>query len=91
MRAVSLERTTGTSSTSPRGRDTAPGTEQHPWATLAGARNNLRKLRAAITGPVIVSLRDGIYPLSETARFALSDDRVIAAGFDGMLLALPAN
>jgi hypothetical protein len=60
---------------SPRGRDSAPGTEQRPWATLAGARDNLRKLRAtgSVDGPATVLLRDGRYALAETVKFTHAD------------------
>ena len=68
---------------SPRGRDTAPGSRQRPWATLAGARDQLRRLRAAgnIDGPVKVLVHDGTYELKETARFAALDShtRYVAA------------
>ena len=60
---------------SPRGRDTAPGSFQRPWATLAGARDNLRRLRAAgkISGPATVLIRDGRYALKETVAFSPAD------------------
>ena len=60
---------------SPLGRDTAPGTAVRPWATLAGARDNLRRLRAAgrISGAAEVRLHDGRYPLREPVRFGPED------------------
>ncbi|QYM78419.1 right-handed parallel beta-helix repeat-containing protein [Horticoccus luteus] len=67
----------------PAGRDTAAGSEKQPWATLAGARDNLRRLRAAgtVTGAVTVLIRDGRYPLLETVRFGPEDShtRYVAA------------
>jgi len=60
---------------SPHGRDTAPGTQQRPWRTLAGARDRLRRLRAAgkITGPATVLVHDGEYALAETVAFTPLD------------------
>ncbi|MDB6169418.1 MAG: hypothetical protein JWM88_2282 [Verrucomicrobia bacterium] len=68
---------------SPRGRDSAAGSSSRPWATLAGARDNLRRLRAAgkISGPATVRIRTGRYELSETVQFnhADSDTHFVAA------------
>ncbi|MBP6508264.1 MAG: hypothetical protein KA257_11930, partial [Opitutaceae bacterium] len=54
-----------------------------PWATLAGARDNLRALRTAgkISGPVTVVIQDGRYALSETVQFNHTDShtRYLAA------------
>ena len=60
---------------SPRGRDTAPGSLQRPWRTLAGARDKLRRLRASgkVTGPVKVLVHDGRYELTETVAFTSLD------------------
>ncbi|MCC6416464.1 MAG: right-handed parallel beta-helix repeat-containing protein, partial [Opitutaceae bacterium] len=60
---------------SPRGRDQAAGTKTSPWGTLAGARDNLRALRAAgkLTGPATVVIRDGTYRLRETVAFGPED------------------
>ena len=56
---------------SPRGRDAAPGSSTRPWATLAGARDQLRRLRAAgkVAGPVTVQVHAGQYEQAETVRF----------------------
>lgn len=68
---------------SPRGNDQHPGTAARPWATLASARDHLRRLRAAgeVTGPVTVRVADGVYPLRETVVFGPEDShtRVVAA------------
>ncbi len=68
---------------SPRGKDTNPGTVQRPWATLAGARDQLRRLRAAgrVEGPAQVNVHDGHYELAETVRFTPADShtRYVAA------------
>ncbi len=60
---------------SPRGRDRAAGTIKQPWGTLAGARDNLRALRAIgkVSGPVTVLVHDGVYELSETVNFGPED------------------
>jgi hypothetical protein len=60
---------------SPRGRDRAAGTQTSPWRTLAGARDNLRALRAAgkLTGSATVLIHDGSYELAETVTFGPED------------------
>ena len=60
---------------SPRGRDSAPGTSSSPWATLAGARDQLRRLRAAgkISGPVTVQVHAGTYEQAKTVVFDPTD------------------
>ena len=60
---------------SPRGRDSAPGSSTRPWATLAGARDNLRRLRTSgkISGPVTVQVRTGRYAQTATVRFGPED------------------
>lgn len=56
----------------PTGDDTAP---EGPWATLAGARDALRHLRASgtLTGHATVELAPGTYPLTETVAFTPAD------------------
>jgi hypothetical protein len=46
-----------------------------PWATLAGARDNLRTLRATgkVSGPVTLLIQDGRYELRKTVEFAQED------------------
>lgn len=69
---------------SPKGDDTwsgrhaepLPGGTDGPWATLSGARDGLRKLRALpeFQGkPVTVIIRDGFFELAETLRFDPQD------------------
>ncbi len=60
---------------SPRGRDSAPGTSSSPWATLAGARDQLRRLRAAgkISGLVTVQVHAGTYEQAKTVVFDPTD------------------
>ncbi len=59
------------------GRLAAPARSRRdgPWATLAGARDNLRALRAAgkVSGPVTVQIHDGRYALTETVAFSQHD------------------
>jgi len=61
----------------PNGSDTAPGTRQRPLATLTGARNAIRALKARCGGtlrePVTVRIRGGFYPLAEPLRLAPDD------------------
>lgn len=50
----------------PTGSDKAPGTEPMPLATLAGARDAVRRLRQkGVTGPVEVLVKPGIYHFAE--------------------------
>ncbi len=68
---------------SPRGNDNwsgrvarpAPKRRDGPWATLAGARDQLRALRAAgtVTGPVTVLVQDGRYAQTATVTFNAAD------------------
>ncbi len=46
-----------------------------PWASLAGARDNLRTLRTAgkVSGPVTLLVQDGCYELRETVEFTQED------------------
>jgi hypothetical protein len=68
---------------SPRGHDPAPGSASRPWSTLAGARDQLRRLRASgkISGPVTVQVHAGQYEQAETVAFDPADSftRYIAA------------
>ncbi len=59
----------------PRGRDRAAGTPKQPWRTLAGARDNLRRLKATgkVTGPVTVLVHDGRYEMTATVKFGQED------------------
>ena len=59
----------------PNGRDRGPGTASRPWATLAGARDNLRRLRAAgkLAGAADVLVHHGEYALTETVKFGPED------------------
>ena len=52
-----------------------------PWATLAGARDALRKLRAdgQLAGPANVLIQDGNYPLTETVAFGPEDSQTTFA------------
>ena len=60
---------------SPRGSDRAPGSANRPWATLAGASDQLRRLRASgrVTGPVTVQVHAGTYPLAAPVQFTDAD------------------
>lgn len=53
---------------SPAGRDSGPGTAVAPWRSLAGARDGLRRLRAAgeLDGTATVLVHHGTYRLDET-------------------------
>ncbi len=58
---------------SPTGRDEDPGTAQKPFQTIDRARQVVRKINAAMTGPIVVVLRGGTYPLSQTLVFDPAD------------------
>ncbi len=57
---------------SPDGDDASPGTRERPLATLAGARNAIRRLQP-LTGPVQVWILPGTYLLSEPVVFTPED------------------
>lgn len=58
----------------PRGRDTNPGTEDRPFATLAVARDAVVKLKHQQPNePITVYLDGGVYRLDETVVFAIDD------------------
>jgi hypothetical protein len=56
-----------------------------PWATLAGARDALRKLRAdgMLAGPANVLIQDGNYPLTEPVAFGPADSHTTFAAAPG--------
>jgi len=60
---------------SPNGDDANPGTQQKPFATLARARDEVRKLKAGgpLKEPVTVWVRGGVYALVETLTLAAED------------------
>jgi len=58
---------------SPDGNDSNPGTKEKPLATLARARDVVRGLKQAETGPVTVYLRGGTYYLPQTLVFTAED------------------
>lgn len=68
---------------SPRGSDRAVGSASRPWASLAGARDRLRALRASgkVEGLVTVQLHAGTYEQKETVLFNHTDSytRFVAA------------
>jgi hypothetical protein len=65
----------------PEGRDTNPGTREQPWATLAGARDALRRLPAAerTREPITVWLREGRYRITRPVTFDARDSGTAAA------------
>ncbi len=66
----------------PKGSDTAPA---GPWASLAGARDALRKLRAEgkLTGHATVLVAPGRYPLTEPVAFGPLDSHTTYAASSG--------
>ena len=64
---------------SPAGNDSNPGTKEKPLATPAGARDALRRMRAAVADaqgrvpPGEVVFEDGVYLLSEPVRLDARD------------------
>ena len=59
----------------PSGRDDNPGTAEKPLATLAGARDAIRRLKAkgGVRTGATVLVRGGTYVLSEPLRFVPED------------------
>ena len=57
----------------PGGNDTGAGTIGDPWATLAGARDNIRPLLDG-TDDITVYFRGGTYTFDQTVVFDTSDD-----------------
>ncbi len=56
------------------GKDTNPGTASLPFATLARARDEVRKkVAAGLTNPVVVLIRGGTYPQTGTLAFGPDD------------------
>jgi hypothetical protein len=54
---------------SPDGNDANAGTKESPLATLAGARNKIREIKASArlpAGGITVYIRGGVYPVRET-------------------------
>ncbi len=54
---------------SPDGNDGDTGTKKQPLATLAGARNKIREIKASTglpAGGIVVYFREGTYPVTET-------------------------
>lgn len=62
---------------SPSGNDANPGTQSEPFATIARARDEVRKINGNMKGDVAVVLRGGTYSISEPIVF---DHRDSAAG-----------
>ena len=61
----------------PGGSDTAAGTQAQPLATLAGARDAVRRLPH--TQPITVRLRGGLYPMAQPVVFEPADSGSEAA------------
>ena len=59
----------------PTGADANPGTREKPWATLAAARDSIRKLKAAgpLKEPVTVHVHGGTYFLAGPVQFTKED------------------
>jgi hypothetical protein len=58
---------------SPDGNDGAAGTIDHPFKTIAHAKDQVRTLIKSTTGPITVYLRKGTYYLDETLKFTSED------------------
>ncbi len=63
---------------SPLGNDRNPGTLKKPFRSLVRARDEVRKINQYMDGDIVVFLRGGVYPLSETIVFDQRD-----GGFNG--------
>jgi len=69
----------------PHGSDRNDGSSQLPWASLAGARDALRALRASgtISGAVRVQVDGGAYPLHAPVEFGPQDSHTTYAAAPG--------
>ena len=61
----------------PDGSDTAPGTLQSPFATLARARDEIRRLKTRL--PATVYVRGGVYEIPATLQLSAQDSGTAAA------------
>ncbi|PHS19041.1 MAG: signaling protein [Blastopirellula sp.] len=61
------------------GNDNNPGTQEQPLASLAGARDYIRKSGQAGKEPFTVTIADGVYYLPETVVFTEADSGTLAA------------
>jgi hypothetical protein len=63
------------------GNDANPGTEARPFATLARARDEIRKLKQAgpLATPVDIAVHEGAYRLAESLAFGPGDSGTAAA------------
>ena len=78
---------------SPQGNDADPGTLTQPFATLARAQGAVRAINGSMQGDIVVYLRAGVYPLSQTWTLDQRDSgangsRVIWAGYPGEQVSL---
>ncbi|MDQ1914102.1 Ig-like domain-containing protein [Paenibacillus sp. GD4] len=55
------------------GQDTNPGTIEAPFRTISRAKTAVRGLNAAMTGDIVVNLREGTYTLQDTLQFDPND------------------
>ncbi|MGL1933485.1 MAG: right-handed parallel beta-helix repeat-containing protein [Fibrobacterales bacterium] len=58
---------------SPEGSDTNPGTLSEPFATITKAREAVSQIKSNQTGDIIVTLLDGVYPLTTHLSFSALD------------------
>jgi len=58
---------------SPSGSDSNPGTAWRPFRTIARARDAVRPLAANMRGNIVVKLRRGDYPVTDTIKFTERD------------------
>ena len=59
---------------SPSGSDANAGTIEAPFKTIQKAQQAVRAINSTMTGDIVVYLRDGTYPLSNTVTFDIRDD-----------------
>ncbi|MFZ4398036.1 MAG: hypothetical protein ACOYOU_20680 [Kiritimatiellia bacterium] len=56
------------------GKDSNPGTAAAPFATVASARDAVRgRIKAGMTKDILVEIRGGTYPVTETLTFGPED------------------
>ena len=68
------------------GKDSNPGTAKAPFATVAKAREAVReKIKEGLAKNLVVEIRGGTYPVTETLTFGPEDSGKEKAGGAGMV------
>lgn len=58
---------------SPEGKDSNPGTQAAPFASLERARDGIRLINHAMSGDILVVLHGGVYPVLQAIQLGVAD------------------